>query len=83
MMMMIMMMMIMKFQNDFLKLIDPVRFRFEQKKKKKKKERKKKTNEKNWYNSQTATTSIEGKVVDGDGSMDVVFSIIITKTLLW
>ena len=32
-----MMMMIMKFQNDFLKLISPVRFRFEKKKKKEKK----------------------------------------------
>ena len=31
-----MMMMIMKFQNDFLKLISPVRFRFEKKKKKEK-----------------------------------------------
>ena len=37
------MMMIMKFQNDFLKLISPVHFRFEKKKKKKKKERKNKT----------------------------------------
>ena len=37
------MMMIMKFQNDFLKLISPIRFRFEKKKKKKKKERKTKT----------------------------------------
>ena len=41
-MMMMIMMMIMKFQNDFLKLISPVRcFRFERKKKKKKKGAKK------------------------------------------
>ena len=39
-----MMMMIMKFQNDFLKLISPVRFRFEKKKKKKEKQNKTKQN---------------------------------------
>ena len=41
-----MMMMIMKFQNDFLKLISPVRFRFEKKKKRRKKTKQNKTNKK-------------------------------------
>ena len=41
-----MMMMIMKFQNDFLKLISPVRFRFEKKKKRRSKTKQNKTNKK-------------------------------------
>ena len=41
-----MMMMIMKFQNDFLKLISPVRFRFEKKKKRRNKTKQNKTNKK-------------------------------------
>ena len=71
-------MMMMKFQNDFLNLISFVYFRFE----------KKQNKTKNWYssvgkyNSQISTTSNEGKIVDGDGSMDMVFSIL-TKTLIW
>ena len=41
-----MMMMIMKFQNDFLKLISPVHFRFEEKKKTNQKKGEKKQNKK-------------------------------------
>ena len=41
------MMMIMKFQNDFLKLISPVHFRFEKKKKKREREKTKQNKSKN------------------------------------
>ena len=53
-----MMMMIMKFQNDFLKLISPVRFRFEKKKKKKKRREKPKQNK---TNKKTDTQVSENK----------------------